>query len=100
MGWTVHDRAEWSKVVPGRFGHIWRDLDSLRVDSCRVGRLDVIRRSVHAISGRSGVRYRTVRDISGWPDIRYRTVRGISRWSGVIYRTVRDGAELSGVVPG
>jgi hypothetical protein len=35
--WTVRDQAEWSRAVPGRIGHIWRDLGSLRVDSCRVG---------------------------------------------------------------
>ena len=51
--WTIRDRAEWSRVVPGRIDHIWRDLGSLRVDSCRVGWSGVIRRPVHAISGRS-----------------------------------------------
>jgi hypothetical protein len=89
-GWMVRDRAEWSKPAPGRFGHIWRDLEGLHVDSCRVGRSDIICRPVHAISGRSGVRYRTVHNISGLPDIRYRTVRDISRRSGVIYRTIHD----------
>jgi hypothetical protein len=83
--WTVRDGAEWSRAVPGRIGHIWRDLGSLRMDSCRVGWSSVIRRPVHAISRRSDVRWRTVRNISGR--------------SGVMHRTVRDGAELFGVVP-
>ena len=83
--WTVRDRAEWSRAVPGWIGHIWRDLGSLRMDSCRVGWSSVIRRPVHAISGRSDVRWRTVRNISGR--------------SGVMHRTVRDGAEVFRVVP-
>jgi hypothetical protein len=83
--WTIRDRSEWSRAVPGRIGHIWRDLGSLHVDSCRVGWSDVIRRPVHVISGQSDVRWRTVRNISGR--------------SGVMHRTVRDGAELFGVVP-
>jgi hypothetical protein len=82
---TVRDRAEWSRVVPRRIDHIWRDLGSLRVDSCRVGWSSVIRWPVHAISGRSGVRRRMVRNISGR--------------SGMMYRTVRDGAEVFRVVP-
>jgi hypothetical protein len=82
--WTVRDRVEWSRAVPGRIGHIWRDLGSLRMDSRRVGWSSVIRRLVHAISGRSDVRWWTVRNISGR--------------SGVMHRTVRDGAELFGVV--
>jgi hypothetical protein len=82
--WTVHNRVEWSRAVPRRIGHIWRDLGSLRVDSYRVGWSGVIRRPVHAISGRSNVRWRTVHNISGR--------------SGVMHRTVRDGAELFGVV--
>jgi hypothetical protein len=77
--WTVRDRVEWSRAVPGRIGHVWRDLGSLRVDSCRVGWSGVIRRSVHAISGRFDVR-----------------CIGLS---GVMHRTVRDGVELFGVVP-
>ena len=99
-GRTLRNRAEWSRAVPRRFGHIWRDLDGLRVESCRVRRPGVIRWPVHAISGWFGVRYRMVRDISRRPRIRYRTVRDISRRSGVMYRTVRDGAELFGVVSG
>jgi hypothetical protein len=68
----VRDRVEWSMVVPGRSGHVWRDLGGLRVDSCRVRWSGEICRSVHDISG----------------------------WSGVRYQTVRDRDELSGVVPG
>jgi hypothetical protein len=60
--WTVRDRAEWSRAVPGRISHIWRDLGSPCMDSCGVGWSSVIRWSVHAISGRSGVMHRTVRD--------------------------------------
>jgi hypothetical protein len=73
-GWTVRDRAEWSRAISGRFGHIWCDLDGLRVDSCRVGRSGVIRRLVHAISGRSDIRYRTVLDISERSGVMYWTV--------------------------
>jgi hypothetical protein len=54
--WTVRDRAKWSRAVRGRIGRIWRDLGGLRVDSCRVGWSDVIRRLVHAMFGRSDVR--------------------------------------------
>jgi hypothetical protein len=83
--WTVRDRVEWSRSVPGRIGHIWRDLGSLRVDSCRVGWSGVIRRPIHAISGRSDVRWQTVCNTSGR--------------SGVMHRTVRDGVGLFRVVP-
>jgi hypothetical protein len=84
-GRTVRYRAEWSRVVPRRSGHVWRDLGSLRFDSRRVGQSSKIRRSVH--------------DISGWSGVRYWTVHDIYERSGIRYRIVRDKAELSGVVP-